>query len=84
VHASLTLKGIEFRIAIGLTGVNSSRTFRGLRAGGWQRIFTFKEDTTVGELGLAFTLRVGRKGYVMLPKAIRESVGMEEGAGSGR
>jgi len=33
---------------------------------------------------LAFTLRVGRKGYVMLPKAICESVGMEEGAGSGR
>jgi len=30
-------------------------------------------------LGLTLRLRVGRKGYIILPKAIREAVGIEEG-----
>ena len=29
-------------------------------------------------LGLTLKLRVGRKGYIILPKAIREAVGIEE------
>ena len=33
----------------------------------------------MGELGLTLRLRVGRKGYIILPKAIREAVGIDEG-----
>jgi len=33
----------------------------------------------LGELGLTLRLRVGRKGYIILPKAIREAVGIDEG-----
>lgn len=33
----------------------------------------------MGKLGLTIRLRVGRKGYIILPKAIREAVGIEEG-----
>ncbi len=33
----------------------------------------------MGEHGLPLKLKVGRKGYVILPKAIREAVGIEEG-----
>jgi len=33
----------------------------------------------VGRLGLPLKLRVGRKGYIILPKAIREAVGLDEG-----
>ncbi len=34
---------------------------------------------TIGGLGLTLKLRVGRKGYIILPKAIREAVGIDEG-----
>jgi len=34
---------------------------------------------TGGELGLTLKLKVGRKGYIILPKAIREAVGIDEG-----
>ena len=33
----------------------------------------------MGELGLTLKLKVGRKGYIILPKAIREAVGIDEG-----
>ncbi len=33
----------------------------------------------MGEPGLPLKLRVGRKGYIILPKAIREAVGIDEG-----
>jgi len=33
----------------------------------------------MGGLGLTLRLRVGRKGYIILPKAIREAVGIDEG-----
>jgi len=33
----------------------------------------------VGGFGLPLRLRVGRKGYIILPKAIRETVGVDEG-----
>ena len=32
-----------------------------------------------GEPSLTLKLRVGRKGYIILPKAVREAVGIEEG-----
>ena len=34
---------------------------------------------TIGELGLTLKIKVGRKGYIILPKAVREAVGIEEG-----
>ena len=34
---------------------------------------------TLGELGLTLKLKIGRKGYIILPKAIREAVGIDEG-----
>ena len=34
---------------------------------------------TLGEPGSTLRLRVGRKGYIMLPKAVREAVGIDEG-----
>jgi AbrB family looped-hinge helix DNA binding protein len=34
---------------------------------------------TRGELGLPLRLKVGKKGYIILPKALREAVGIEEG-----
>ena len=33
----------------------------------------------MGKIGLTLRLRVGRKGYIIIPKAIREAVGIEEG-----
>ena len=33
----------------------------------------------MGGLGLTLKLKVGRKGYIILPKAIREAVGIDEG-----
>jgi len=33
----------------------------------------------LGGKGLTLKLRVGKKGYIILPKAIREAVGIEEG-----
>ena len=33
----------------------------------------------MGEPGLTLKLRVGRKGYIILPKAVREAVGIDEG-----
>jgi len=33
----------------------------------------------LGGLGLTLKTRVGRKGYIILPKAIREAVGIDEG-----
>jgi len=33
----------------------------------------------VGGNGLTLKLKVGKKGYIILPKAIREAVGIEEG-----
>jgi len=33
----------------------------------------------MGGNGLTLKLKVGRKGYIILPKAIREAVGIEEG-----
>ena len=36
-------------------------------------------DSSRGLASLTFKLRVGKKGYVIIPKAIREAVGIEEG-----
>jgi len=33
----------------------------------------------MGEPGLTLKIKVGRKGYIILPKAIREAVGIDEG-----
>jgi antitoxin PrlF len=33
----------------------------------------------IGGLGLTLKLRVGRKGYIILPKSVREAVGIDEG-----
>jgi len=33
----------------------------------------------MGELSLTLRLKIGRKGYIILPKAIREAVGIDEG-----
>ncbi len=33
----------------------------------------------LGGLGLTLKTKVGRKGYIILPKAIREAVGIDEG-----
>ena len=33
----------------------------------------------MGEFSLTLKLRVGRKGYIILPKAIREAIGIDEG-----
>ncbi len=33
----------------------------------------------MGERGLTLRLRIGKKGYVILPKAVCEAVGIEEG-----
>ncbi len=33
----------------------------------------------MGDLSLPLRLKVGRKGYIILPKAVREAVGIEEG-----
>ncbi|MEM0319868.1 MAG: AbrB/MazE/SpoVT family DNA-binding domain-containing protein, partial [Candidatus Nezhaarchaeales archaeon] len=33
----------------------------------------------MGGLGLALRLRVGRKGYIILPKAVRDVFGIDEG-----
>ncbi|AFZ69865.1 looped-hinge helix DNA binding domain, AbrB family [Caldisphaera lagunensis DSM 15908] len=34
---------------------------------------------TEGEPSLTLKLRIGRKGYIILPKAVREAVGIDEG-----
>jgi AbrB family looped-hinge helix DNA binding protein len=33
----------------------------------------------IGVLGLTLKLRVGRKGYIILPKSLREAIGIDEG-----
>jgi len=33
----------------------------------------------IGGYGLTLRLRVGKKGYIILPKAIRDAVGIDEG-----
>ena len=33
----------------------------------------------MGGFGLPLRIRVGKKGYIILPKAVREAVGIEEG-----
>ena len=38
-----------------------------------------KPSLSLGEIGLTLKLKVGRKGYIILPKRVREAVGIEEG-----
>jgi len=33
----------------------------------------------IGVLGLTLKLRVGKKGYIILPKSLREAIGIDEG-----
>ncbi len=33
----------------------------------------------IGGYGLTLKLRIGKKGYIILPKAIRDAVGIDEG-----
>ena len=43
------------------------------------KLISIQPSWIIGELGLTIKLKVGKKGYIILPKAIREAVGIDEG-----